>query len=162
MFPELNIGNPVELRVELRHVDRAGIDVGADDLPRVPGYQGQLSQLLYNLIGNAMKYGRHGTPVTVTLAPRADQLSVVVADEGDGIAPEHLPRLTERFYRVDAGRSRSLGGTGLGLAIVKHVVERHRGRLDIASTVGVGTRVTVTLPAVRDRDAASAVPEPLS
>ena len=134
----------------------------ADDLPRVPGDQGQLSQLLYNLIGNAMKYGRHGTPVTVTLAPRADQLSVVVADEGDGIAPEHLPRLTERFYRVDAGRSRSLGGTGLGLAIVKHVVERHRGRLDIASAVGVGTRVTVTLPAIRDRDAASVAPEPLS
>ena len=118
----------------------------ADDLPRVPGDQGQLSQLLYNLIGNAMKYGRHGTPVTVTLAPRADQLSVVVADEGDGIAPEHLPRLTERFYRVDPARSRALGGTGLGLAIVKHIVNRHRGALTIDSVEGRGSTFTVFLP----------------
>jgi two-component system phosphate regulon sensor histidine kinase PhoR len=69
-----------------------------------------------------------------------------VEDEGDGIAPEHLPRLTERFYRVDSGRSRALGGTGLGLAIVKHIVERHRGRLDIQSTVGRGTTVSALLP----------------
>ncbi|WP_375251145.1 ATP-binding protein [Sphingomonas sp.] len=119
----------------------------ADDLPPVLGDQSQLSQLLHNLVGNAMKYGRHGTPVTVSLHGGNGTVSVLVADQGDGIAPEHLPRLTERFYRVDAGRSRSLGGTGLGLAIAKHAVERHRGRLDIASTVGVGTRVTVTLPA---------------
>ena len=70
-----------------------------------------------------------------------------VGDEGDGIAPEHIPRLTERFYRVDSGRSRAVGGTGLGLAIVKHVVERHRGRLDIASQIGRGTVVTILLPA---------------
>jgi two-component system, OmpR family, phosphate regulon sensor histidine kinase PhoR len=74
-------------------------------------------------------------------------IRLTVEDEGEGIAPEHLPRLTERFYRADAGRSRSLGGTGLGLAIVKHIVERHRGRLEIASTVGKGTRVAVILPA---------------
>jgi two-component system phosphate regulon sensor histidine kinase PhoR len=80
-----------------------------------------------------------------------------VADEGDGIPPRHLPRLTERFYRVDPGRSRAAGGTGLGLAIVKHIVERHRGRLDIASTQGVGTTVTVLLPAlVEARNAAAA------
>jgi two-component system phosphate regulon sensor histidine kinase PhoR len=71
---------------------------------------------------------------------------LVVADDGEGIPREHLPRLTERFYRVDAARSRDSGGTGLGLAIVKHIVERHRGSLDIRSTVGVGTEVTVTLP----------------
>ena len=70
-------------------------------------------------------------------------------DHGDGIAAEHLPRLTERFYRVDAGRSRAVGGTGLGLAIVKHIVSRHRGRLDIRSTVGEGTTVLVSLPRVR-------------
>ena len=69
-----------------------------------------------------------------------------VADEGDGIGPEHLPRLTERFYRADPGRSRAIGGTGLGLAIVKHIVERHRGKLEIASVVGQGTTVTVELP----------------
>ncbi len=72
-----------------------------------------------------------------------------VADRGEGIAAGHIPRLTERFYRVDSGRSRSIGGTGLGLAIVKHIVERHRGRLDIASEVGVGTTVTVRLPPLK-------------
>ncbi|QKS00167.1 ATPase [Sphingomonas sp. CL5.1] len=117
-------------------------------LPVVTGDAVQLSQLLHNLIGNAMKYGRPGTPIRVEAAPAAgNMVRLVVADQGEGIPPEHLPRLTERFYRVDAGRSRSLGGTGLGLAIVKHIVERHRGRLDIASTVGEGTRVTVMLRA---------------
>lgn len=117
-------------------------------LPMLTGDAVQLSQLLHNLIGNAMKYGRPGTPIRVEAAPAAaGMVRLVVADQGDGIAADHLPRLTERFYRVDAGRSRSLGGTGLGLAIVKHVVERHRGRLDIASIVGEGTRVTVMLRA---------------
>jgi two-component system phosphate regulon sensor histidine kinase PhoR len=75
-------------------------------------------------------------------------LRLSVRDEGEGIAPEHLPRLTERFYRVDAGRSRAEGGTGLGLAIVKHIVGRHRGRLDIRSKVGEGTTVHVLLPRI--------------
>lgn len=118
------------------------------DLPEVIGDEAQLSQLLHNLIGNAMKYGRAGTPVTATLGlDRSGLLRFAVTDEGEGIAAQHIPRLTERFYRVDAGRSRSVGGTGLGLAIVKHIVERHRGRLDIASKVGVGTTVAVGLPA---------------
>ncbi len=117
-------------------------------LPDIVGDRAQLSQMLHNLVGNAMKYGRPGTPVEVRLEPdAAGGARLSVMDQGDGIAPEHLPRLTERFYRVDAGRSRSLGGTGLGLAIVKHVVERHRGRLDISSRVGVGTTMAVTLPA---------------
>jgi two-component system phosphate regulon sensor histidine kinase PhoR len=113
----------------------------------VAGDHIQLAQLLHNLIGNALKYGRSGTPVRITLsnAPRG-MVRLSIADEGDGIAPEHLPRLTERFYRVDPGRSRALGGTGLGLAIVKHIVERHRGRLDIESEVGRGTTVSVLLP----------------
>jgi two-component system phosphate regulon sensor histidine kinase PhoR len=71
---------------------------------------------------------------------------LTVADQGEGIAAEHIPRLTERFYRVDTGRSRTLGGTGLGLAIVKHIVERHRGRLSIESEPGNGTAVHVLLP----------------
>ncbi|USU04909.1 ATP-binding protein [Sphingomonadaceae bacterium OTU29LAMAA1] len=117
------------------------------DLPHVIGDEAQLSQLLHNLIGNAMKYGRPGSPVIATLGlDRSGLLRLTVTDEGEGIAPQHIPRLTERFYRVDAGRSRSVGGTGLGLAIVKHIVERHRGRLDIASKVGVGTVVTVAIP----------------
>ncbi|WEK42550.1 MAG: ATP-binding protein [Candidatus Sphingomonas colombiensis] len=131
--------------------DGRGKDISLHVTPGLPAVTGdaiQLSQLLHNLIGNAMKYGRAGTPIRVEAAPAASgMIRLVVADQGDGIPPEHLPRLTERFYRVDAGRSRSLGGTGLGLAIVKHVVERHRGRLDIASTPGEGTRVTVMLRA---------------
>jgi len=119
----------------------------AEDVSFISGDRAQLSQLVHNLVGNAMKYGRHGTPVTVRLdRGTGSMMRLSVTDEGEGIAPEHLPRLTERFYRVDSSRSRALGGTGLGLAIVKHIVERHRGRLDIASKLGVGTTVTILLP----------------
>lgn len=119
----------------------------SDDVPSVRGDRTQVAQLLHNLIGNAAKYGRPGTPITVGLQDGpSHMIRVEVRDEGEGIPPDHLPRLTERFYRVDSGRSRAMGGTGLGLAIVKHIVERHRGRLDIASTVGKGTSVTVLLP----------------
>ena len=118
--------------------------------PPVRGDRAQLSQVLHNIVGNAMKYGREGTPVTIALAPEGGTMArLVVSDQGEGIAAQHLPRLTERFYRVDSGRSRSLGGTGLGLAIVRHIVERHRGRLDIASVVGTGTTVTILLPVQR-------------
>jgi two-component system phosphate regulon sensor histidine kinase PhoR len=118
-----------------------------EGLPFVAGDRAQLSQLLYNLIGNAMKYGRAGTPVAVRLdRVPGSMVRLLVEDEGEGIAPEHLPRLTERFYRADPSRSRSQGGTGLGLAIVKHIVERHRGRLDIQSAVGQGTKVSALLP----------------
>ena len=75
-----------------------------------------------------------------------DGCNLSVNDQGEGIPPEHIPRLTERFYRVDSGRSRSVGGTGLGLSLVKHIVERHRGHLEIRSKVGEGTTVTVRLP----------------
>ena len=112
----------------------------------VPGDRGQLLQLLRNLIVNAVKYGRNGQDVTVRIAPEGEMLRLSVTDQGEGIAPEHLPRLTERFYRVDPGRSRAEGGTGLGLAIVKHIVGRHRGRLDIRSRPGEGTQVHVLLP----------------
>lgn len=107
----------------------------------------QMSQLVHNIVGNAMKYGHSGTPVTVRVAPASAQMAELsVSDRGDGIPAEALPRLTERFFRVDSARSRTLGGTGLGLAIVKHVVERHRGRLDIDSIEGQGTTVRVRLP----------------
>jgi two-component system phosphate regulon sensor histidine kinase PhoR len=124
-----------------------------------PGQADELAQVVQNLMDNAVKYGRAGTEVAISLkaadTPPAGAgaeltdgpaLVLAVADRGDGIAKEHLPRLTERFYRVDTARSRSLGGTGLGLAIVKHIVNRHRGMLAIESTVGQGTTVSVYLP----------------
>ncbi|GGI74194.1 hypothetical protein GCM10007973_08760 [Polymorphobacter multimanifer] len=121
-------------------------------LPPVIGDRDQILQVLHNLVSNALKYGQSGTPVTVGVTveeagPASPaQLRVLVSDIGEGIAPEHLPRLTERFYRVDSQRSRKMGGTGLGLAIVKHIVERHRGRLEIESQLGEGSRVSFTLP----------------
>jgi two-component system phosphate regulon sensor histidine kinase PhoR len=113
----------------------------------VSGDSGQLAQMLNNLIVNALKYGRAGTPVRIRLKDCGpDLISLSVIDKGEGIPADHIPRLTERFYRVDPGRSRQVGGTGLGLAIVKHIVLRHRGRLEIKSKLGEGTRVEVTLP----------------
>ena len=117
-----------------------------EPVPPVKGDYPRLSQLLHNIVGNALKYGRAGTPVTIRLVRDGQMARLAVTDEGEGIAPEHLPRLTERFYRVDSGRSRALGGTGLGLSIVKHIVERHRGRMDIHSIPGKGTTVTILLP----------------
>ena len=109
----------------------------------------QLEQLVRNLVDNAFKYGGGSEPVNVALsAGSGGRAAVTVTDHGDGIAPEHLPHLTRRFYRTDPGRSRASGGTGLGLAIVKHIVERHRGKLDIASIQGRGTTVSVRLPVI--------------
>jgi two-component system, OmpR family, phosphate regulon sensor histidine kinase PhoR len=113
----------------------------------IPGDAGQLAQLIRNLVDNANKYGKPDGKVEVTIeATKTGWANLTVSDEGEGVAPEHLPRLTERFYRADAGRSRQVGGTGLGLSIVKHIVERHRGRLDISSRVGEGTRASIMLP----------------
>ncbi|MFO1256183.1 MAG: ATP-binding protein [Sphingomonadaceae bacterium] len=112
----------------------------------VLGDAGQLEQMLRNLIDNALKYGGAETPVSVAAIHRDGRALLTVRDRGPGIAPEHLPHLTRRFYRTDPGRSRASGGTGLGLAIVKHMVERHQGALDIASTLGEGTTVSVALP----------------
>jgi two-component system phosphate regulon sensor histidine kinase PhoR len=124
-----------------------------EDLPEVYGDEDELAQVLQNLIDNAIKYGRPQTDITVaaSLAERvsatASWVRISVTDRGDGIPSEHLPRLTERFYRVDTARSRELGGTGLGLAIVKHILNRHRGRLEIASTLGTGSTFTIWLRA---------------
>ena len=113
----------------------------------VRGDRKQLEQLVRNLVDNALKYGAPDSTVTIGVdRGERDMAVLTVRDRGEGIAPEHIPHLTRRFYRTDPGRSRAAGGTGLGLAIVKHIVERHRGRLDIASTLGEGTTVTVRLP----------------
>jgi len=122
-------------------------------LPLAIGDYDELTIVFQNLIDNAIKYAKPNTTVRVTARSAVEgRVSVSVADEGDGIPATHLPRLTERFYRVDTARSRQLGGTGLGLAIVKHVVNRHRGRLDIQSSPGKGSVFTVTLPAVTGRE----------
>jgi two-component system phosphate regulon sensor histidine kinase PhoR len=118
----------------------------ASDLPAIAADRGQIFQLLSNLLTNALRYGEAGTPVTVAARAEGPMVHVSVEDKGEGIAPEHVARVTERFYRVDTSRSRSLGGTGLGLSIVKHIVERHRGRLSIDSVLGRGTAVHVLLP----------------
>ncbi len=110
------------------------------------GDRQQLDQLTRNLIDNALKYGDSTQPVLVRVDHERDQIVLRVEDRGEGIDPVHIPHLTRRFYRTDPGRSRAVGGTGLGLAIVKHIVERHRGKLDIASKRGLGTTVTVRFP----------------
>ena len=113
----------------------------------VAGDRAQLAQLIRNLVVNALSYGRAGAPVRIRIEDASGGLlRMRVIDQGEGIAPEHIPRLTERFYRVDPGRSRAIGGTGLGLAIVKHIALRHRGRLEIVSKAGQGTSVRVYLP----------------
>ena len=126
-------------------LDRLILDITAE--PVVLGDLQQLEQVVRNLVDNALKYGAPDTPVNVVLdLAQGDLARIAVADQGEGIAPEQIPHLTRRFYRTDPGRSRASGGTGLGLAIVKHIVERHRGRLDITSELGKGTRVVVRIP----------------
>jgi len=141
-----------EIRIQQRGVT---IDFAAHEgLPPVTADPDQIEQVVQNLLDNALKYGRQGGTVRVALEaapqdgkyPARPGVVLSVADDGPGIAREHMPRLTERFYRVDAGRSRAIGGTGLGLAIVKHVLNRHRGQLLIESEAGQGATFSVWLP----------------
>jgi two-component system, OmpR family, phosphate regulon sensor histidine kinase PhoR len=128
-------------------------------LPPVLADADQVAQVIQNLVDNAVKYGREGGTVQVSAAasvpgdrwPARPGVVLSVADDGPGIPRAHVPRLTERFYRVDSARSRSAGGTGLGLAIVKHVVNRHRGQLAIESTEGKGSVFSVWLPCAEGR-----------
>ncbi len=119
----------------------------------VVGDPDQMTQVFQNLIDNAIKYGRSGTPVEISCHKQdrmpdrnVPAIAVSIRDYGEGIEQEHIPRLTERFYRIDKARSRTLGGTGLGLAIVKHIIMRHRGRLKVDSVLGEGSTFTVLLP----------------
>ncbi len=131
-----------------------GMDIHVESqagLPPVRGDRDQLTRVLENLIDNAIKYGRPGSPIVITCSeqPTAEgpgEVVISVNDQGPGVAREHVPRLTERFYRVDASRSRPAGGAGLGLAIVKHILNRHMGRLAIDTTPGRGSTFQVILP----------------
>lgn len=125
-----------------------------DSAVQIIGDEGELRQVVINLVENALKYGCDGGRVMIAVDPvthhtpiRGQGAKLTIADQGHGIAPHHIARLTERFYRVEAHRSRAVGGVGLGLAIVKHIVNRHRGRLKITSQSGQGTTITVILPA---------------
>lgn len=135
-------GKSIQLEVDTAHT-------------KVLGSDEELTQVFQNLVENAIKYSAPDTPVTIKTDVRdkvagipGAALAVEVRDTGDGIAPEHIARLTERFYRVDTHRSRDKGGTGLGLAIVKHIINRHRGRMNIVSEVGKGSAFIVYLPLV--------------
>jgi two-component system phosphate regulon sensor histidine kinase PhoR len=127
------------------------VNVAADDALMVLGDHDELVRIFENLVENALKYGAPGERVDIALSPGTSidgepEAQVSVRDYGPGIAPEHLPRLTERFYRVDVTESRAQGGTGLGLALVKHILNRHHGRLTIESSPGAGATFTVHLP----------------
>jgi two-component system, OmpR family, phosphate regulon sensor histidine kinase PhoR len=157
--------NPSE-RVDLRHLlesvigslsqlaRESGVTVERsypDGALAIPGSQDELTQVFENLVENALKYGQSGGRVELTVErPSSDEVTVTVRDFGPGIPEEHIPRITERFYRVDVAESRAQKGTGLGLAIVKHILTRHRGRLAIRSEVGKGAAFTVHLPARQD------------
>jgi two-component system phosphate regulon sensor histidine kinase PhoR len=142
------------------------VRLAADEtVTAAPADPEQVAQIARNLIENALRHGRAGGVVTVTIAraaPGADRrlparpgVLLAVADDGPGIAREHIPRLTERFYRVDKGRNRGTGGTGLGLAIVKHIVNRHRGVLLIDSREGEGSLFRVWLPCAPEGETAA-------
>ncbi len=161
-----DVAESLEIKAHARHI-RFAFELGEES--EVIGDAGDLSLVFRNLLDNALKYGRAGTSVKVTtryVLPEDDPaarrvggpaIAIAVQDFGEGIPKEHIPRLTERFYRVDTARSRDQGGTGLGLAIVKHVLNRHHGLLNIESQVGEGSLFTVYLPAPEPAPAESEV-----
>jgi two-component system phosphate regulon sensor histidine kinase PhoR len=146
-----HVSNILSVRAKARSMR---IDIECPkELPSVLGDPDELTQVFQNLVSNAISYGRPGSPIRVAASRResgAEEeiggVTVSVTNDGEGIPAEEIPRLTERFYRADKGRSRSMGGTGLGLAIVKHIVARHRGNLEIQSAPGHLTVFTVCLP----------------
>jgi two-component system phosphate regulon sensor histidine kinase PhoR len=161
---EMNVHRPPAGTVDLAEIARYTLDMlagqahaagcelrlSADGPALVTGDRDELIQVVQNLVENAIKYGApdKGIDIAIKRDAARGRISLSVTDHGEGIAPEHLPRLTERFYRVNEQESRSRGGTGLGLAIVKHIVLRHRGDLDIRSVKGTGSTFTIRFPAM--------------
>jgi two-component system phosphate regulon sensor histidine kinase PhoR len=123
------------------------IETHCDEAASVRLNASLLEQAVFNLVDNAVRYSPGDTRVTVEAARAAGEVTISVRDQGTGISAEHLPRIFERFYRVDNGRDRKTGGTGLGLAIVKHVVQAHGGRVTVQSAPGKGSTFTIHLPA---------------
>jgi two-component system, OmpR family, phosphate regulon sensor histidine kinase PhoR len=142
---------PIVLALFRERAEKKGVRLGADlavGLPAVEGDPRALEHVLSNLVDNAVKYCPSGARIVVSAVADDARVRLVVADTGPGIPVEHLSRVFERFYRVDAGRSRELGGTGLGLSIVKHMVETMRGKVAVESTVGKGSTFIVSLQRV--------------
>jgi signal transduction histidine kinase len=138
--------------------DRAPIKVQIPgDIPTVEGDAAALLQVFSNLLGNASRHTPADGEIIVTAEERGGEVVVTVTDTGEGIPPEHLPHIFERFYRVDSARSRGQGGTGLGLAICQSIVQAHRGSITIESVVGQGTVVHLTLPQARSLDAGGSI-----
>ena len=159
-----SVASTLELEAALRGMR---IEIAAEPLPPVIGDRDELTQVFQNLLDNAVKYGEDNTVIRVAARRLAKGgagerrlgragIKISVFNEGEGIEREHIPRLTERFYRVDSRRSRRLGGTGLGLAIVKHIINRHRGVLEIESRPNEGATFSVYLPSAAEKPAALA------
>ena len=156
MNAHLRPSTKIDLAQVARHVcdllspmakeEKVALNVKFDAALEVAGDWDELVQVLHNLIENAVKYSGPGKRVDIAGAAAAGFVTLSVIDQGRGIAEEHIPRLTERFYRISVQESRSRGGTGLGLAIVKHILNRHRGRLLVSSTPGLGSTFTIRLP----------------
>ena len=142
---------------------RHQIDIDSGDGVALAGSDSELYSAIANLVSNAVRYTPEGGRISAQWAVRQDGGGMLeVADTGIGIAREHLPRLAERFYRVDGSRSRDTGGTGLGLAIAKHAIQRHGGELDVDSEPGKGSRFRLLLPAVRIRRDGAPADQPAS
>ncbi|MCX5750419.1 MAG: ATP-binding protein [Candidatus Saganbacteria bacterium] len=151
-FVEIDLKKTIQKAIETIHIkaDKKGIEIerkcGISGTVYVLGIEDHLYRAILNLLDNAVNYSSSGGKVTVSCSQDGKKISLSVADTGIGIPPEHLPRIFERFYRVDTARSRELGGTGLGLAIVKHVMNIHNGEVEVASEQGKGTVFTLIFP----------------
>ncbi len=146
---ELSSVVPIVLGLFRERAEKKGVRLTSQTDPSAAAIEGDrraVEHVLSNLVDNAVKYCPTGTRVVVSTRESEGRVELVVNDDGPGIPAEHLPRVFERFYRVDAGRSRELGGTGLGLSIVRHMVEAMRGKVSVVSEVGRGSTFTVSLP----------------
>jgi two-component system phosphate regulon sensor histidine kinase PhoR len=128
-------------------------------LPAIRGDETRLQEVLYNLLDNAVKYSHQHGEIRLQAERRGHEIALSVSDNGVGIGKDDLPRIFERFYRVDKARSRALGGTGLGLSIVKHIAQLHGGRVEAESELGRGTTVRVLIPADGPSERAMTVTE---
>ncbi len=154
-YAVVNVKDMIEdaMKIVSRSMERKNMNIVAE-IPEVLIIEAdadRLMQVMVNLLSNAINYSKEETTVTVAVTSAVNEVVIMIRDQGIGIEQSELPRLFERFYRVDRARSRDSGGTGLGLAIVKHLVEIHGGRVEVESTIGVGTTFCIHLPIRHDK-----------